>query len=290
MKQNDTVKMMSFPDFFTQTKENVRYHIWENKPVRQHSHDFFEFFVITENRLVHTFNGQKLTLTKGCLGLVRPGDTHQLQPFENEKCAHFNLSVSPSLFSTLCSLVSSDLYDRITTQTKVIIYKMNAKEYANFNYVINKAQVSKQELSQKNEPAIMRVLTHTFLLYLHTLLSSLEQTTEKVLPDWFTNFLELLNEPEVFNKPLSKIYALSSYSQPRLNTLFRAYTGTTLIDYITKRKISYACNLLKTTNYKILTICDMTGFNSISRFNFVFKSIMNVKPTEYREKNSTLLN
>lgn len=288
MKKANSIKMMSFPDFFTPTQEDVRYHFWKSKPVRQHSHDFFEFFVITENQLIHTLNGQKRKLAQGCLGIVRPGDSHQLQPYKNEKCEHFNLSVSPLLFKKLCSLVSPDLYERIFNQNSMIVYKMNDEEYANFNYIIKTAQVSKQELSQKSQPAIMRVLTHTFLVYLHNFLSTVQNTDKNSVPDWFTEFLEKLNHPEIFTKPLSKIYSLSSYSQPRLNTLFHNYMGTTLIDYVTNRKVSYACNLLKTTNYKILTICGMTGFNSISRFNFVFKAVMNMTPTEYRTKNWAL--
>lgn len=288
MKKLNNAKMMSCPDFFTDTEENVRYHFWESKPVRQHSHDFFEFFVITENRLIHTFNDQKSILSKGSLALIRPNDTHKLQPCSNEKCEHFNLSVSPILFKKLCSIVSQDLYERIVKQTDMIVYKMNHEEYDSFNHIIKTAQVSRQELSQKEQPAIMRLLTHFFLLYLNNHLSTIKNTNHKILPDWFTIFLEQLNNPEVFNKPLSKIYSMSSYSQPRLNTLFKRYTGTTIIDYITNRKISYACNLLKTTNYKILTICEMAGFHSTSRFNYLFKTITQMMPSEYRNKYSFL--
>ena len=286
MKELYDIEVMSHPAFFTQTQENVRYHFWDDKPISLHGHKHFEFFVVTENKLIHQFNGQKRILQKGTLGLIRPGDIHKMYAYKDEYCIHFNLSVAPSLFENLCQIVSPDLFNLINTQTEMITYVLSPEEYAYFDYAIKTAQVSKEEISQKNQPAIMRVMVHTFLLYLNSRLSI--QSEQKVLPPWLNEFLEQLSNPEIFSLPLSKIYSLSTYSQPRLNTLFHEYTGTTLIDYITKQKVNYACNLLKTTTYKILTISNMTGFRSLSRFNCVFKNVTGKTPSQYREMYSII--
>jgi AraC-like DNA-binding protein len=120
-------------------------------------------------------------------------------------------------------------------------------------------------------------------LYLQAHLTS-KQETESSWPQWLLDFLDKLSSPNVFNLPLSHIYSLSSYSQTRLNTLFKQYTGTSLIQYITKQKIHYACNLLNSTNYKISHIYSLAGFSSISGFNHAFKKIMGMTPSEYKNK------
>ncbi|OIR08105.1 melibiose operon regulatory protein [mine drainage metagenome] len=69
--------------------------------------------------------------------------------------------------------------------------------------------------------------------------------------------------------------------------LFKKAFGTTLIDYLTHHRISHAQRLLATTNEKIVEVAFSSGFNSISRFNEVFRRACGCTPREYRLQNAS---
>ncbi len=65
-------------------------------------------------------------------------------------------------------------------------------------------------------------------------------------------------------------------------SLFKKAFGTTLIEYLTHHRISHAQRLLATTEEKIVEVAFNSGFNSISRFNEVFRRDCGCSPRQYR--------
>jgi AraC-like DNA-binding protein len=70
-------------------------------------------------------------------------------------------------------------------------------------------------------------------------------------------------------------------------TLFKRAFGTTVIDYLTRHRISHAQRLLATTGDKVLSIALDSGFGSISRFNAAFKQACGCSPREYRARHAS---
>lgn len=64
---------------------------------------------------------------------------------------------------------------------------------------------------------------------------------------------------------------------------FKKLTGCTLIQYINTLKLQYACELLRKTEKPVTEIALDCGFHSAMYFCKVFKSMMNITPTEYRK-------
>lgn len=64
--------------------------------------------------------------------------------------------------------------------------------------------------------------------------------------------------------------------------IFKKAFGTTLIDYLTRHRVSHAQRLLATTDEKIVEIALSSGFNSLSRFNEAFRRICGCTPRAYR--------
>ncbi len=65
--------------------------------------------------------------------------------------------------------------------------------------------------------------------------------------------------------------------------LFQKTFGTTLIEYLTRHRVSHAQRLLATTEDKIVDVAFGSGFNSISRFNEAFRQVCGCAPREYRK-------
>lgn len=63
---------------------------------------------------------------------------------------------------------------------------------------------------------------------------------------------------------------------------FKKRTGITYIEYLNELRVQRACRLLTSSNmYSISSVAFNSGFNSLTNFNRVFKSIMKYSPKEY---------
>ena len=73
-----------------------------------------------------------------------------------------------------------------------------------------------------------------------------------------------------------------SYSEYYLSHLFREKTGTTIKEYITRKKIAYACELLKNSQLGLEEISEHLNFASSHSFRRAFKSVTGLSPREYK--------
>lgn len=67
-------------------------------------------------------------------------------------------------------------------------------------------------------------------------------------------------------------------------SLFRKTLGTTFGNYITRLRVSRAQQLLVISDQKVVDVALVSGFNSLSRFNDVFKKACGSSPRDYRDR------
>jgi len=65
---------------------------------------------------------------------------------------------------------------------------------------------------------------------------------------------------------------------------FKSRTGKTVFQFIREFRINKACEMLINGNKGITDICFDSGFNSLSTFNRIFKSLKNISASEYKGK------
>lgn len=75
-----------------------------------------------------------------------------------------------------------------------------------------------------------------------------------------------------------------SYSEYYISHLFREKMGITVKEYITRKKITHACNLLSTSPLGIEEISEHLNFASSHSFRRAFKGVTGVSPREYKNK------
>lgn len=101
------------------------------------------------------------------------------------------------------------------------------------------------------------------------------------------------------NEPVSKVYAYlrNNFNQPvtlksiadyvnqdpaSLCRCFKQKTDKTIFEYLNEIRIEHACKLLLHSNLTNSQIAYEVGFNNISYFNKVFKSITHGTPSQYK--------
>ncbi len=69
-----------------------------------------------------------------------------------------------------------------------------------------------------------------------------------------------------------------------LSSVFRKETGKRLTEFIRKKRIDHACELLLSTDLQVQTIALHCGMLDVQYFSKVFKKVTGLTPTEYRQK------
>lgn len=119
--------------------------------------------------------------------------------------------------------------------------------------------------------------TDTFLLKSSSLG---EDRTKKVI-----NYISKNYNKNISLEDLAGISYMTTNSFCRY---FKNRTGKTAFQFIREFRINKACQMLINGEKNISQICFDTGFNSLSSFNRVFKSLKHISATEYKSKYSNL--
>lgn len=120
---------------------------------------------------------------------------------------------------------------------------------------------------------------------------------------YFTNKMANLRKEKVVSKPVIqcinyieahlhtsiRIRDLAdhvSLNPTYLATVFKKETGHTITDYILRRRIDTACNMLRYSEYSASQISEILAFSSQSYFIRCFRQIKGMTPHEYVQRHS----
>lgn len=83
---------------------------------------------------------------------------------------------------------------------------------------------------------------------------------------------------------LDDMCKLTFLSASHFCSLFKQYTGSTFITYLSRMRISKAKELLAESNYKVYEVAVMMGYDDFRHFSKTFKKSEGVNPRQYRER------
>ncbi len=265
-------------------EKGVKFNWCHQNTTSLHEHDFYEFIVITDGKVKHFHNSKTSIASKKMLFLVKPGELHQFLPHNDNPAKHINFGITPQTLAELSFTVwQEDILQKINDWKLPNNLILPQKDFEFIQSSIDRLNLFSSE-SQSTHAVIKSIILELLIFLSHKMESHERLTNSHHRPEWLNSFLETLNHPNVFTLKLKDIYPLAPYSQSMLNIHFNKYVGSTLIAYITKLKINYACTLLRYTESSPLEISSKLAYDSLSHFNRVFKKIMGISPVEYRKK------
>lgn len=100
--------------------------------------------------------------------------------------------------------------------------------------------------------------------------------------DAFNRALDHLNKNYMDDMTLDSLAAYAGFSRYTLSRMFRQHTGATFTQYLSKRRVDMAMELLSSTRLPVTQVALQCGFNSIATFNRVFREVKGCTPTQYR--------
>ena len=252
--------------------------MWNQPRTALHNHDYCEIFLITQGTVHYLINGEKIILEKNTLSFVRPSDTHQFLPSPNGPQQHLNIAGETEIVQKLCDILSPSLFDKLMQIKNAVLFRINDADFNHLLYIVNRIN-----LVDASNKSVYSAELLTLLFNAISLLNKYLSALKSPYPAWFDELLAKIHSSAFLDRSVADLYKLSSYSPPILIAAFKQNLGVTPVQYLTKLKISHACNLLKHTDFTTLSISTTIGYDSLSHFNHVFKQYMGVSPGEYRK-------
>jgi AraC-like DNA-binding protein len=82
---------------------------------------------------------------------------------------------------------------------------------------------------------------------------------------------------------LKSLSARAGYAPSYLSGIFSRVNGQGLTEYISRKRIALAQELLRDSKLKIVAICYRVGFRDLAHFNRTFKRFVGTTPNQYRQ-------
>lgn len=83
---------------------------------------------------------------------------------------------------------------------------------------------------------------------------------------------------------LDAMAAAAGFSRYHFARGFRAAYGETPGQYLTRRRVERAQELLRSADLTVTEVCHLVGFSALGSFSSTFTALVSVSPSEYRRR------
>jgi len=260
-------------------EESKKISILKQTSVREtyplHTHDFYEFFLVTKGRAIHVVNGISHVVERGSLVFVRPTDYHCYDYYKTADFEFYNKGFEPDLFESINHIFGGACSDLVNRPLPKHI-KLDVKDMHNMEQQI--LFIIDSETEQERELPTSMLITYVT----YRMLTTHDFDQAKMPPDWLINALDEMSKPENFIVGLPRLLEICNYTQAHINREFKRYLSTTPTKLINELRLRHAHDLLSETEGEIIDICQISGFNNLSHFYTEFKNYYGYSPNKVR--------
>ena len=240
-----------------------------NMSIVPHSHDFYQYLYVKKGSGELQTDGKRLTLEIGKIYVLPPFIQHSIESFDEgmttyELKFHANRENDTALSETTVTI------DLSGTHAESVFKGM-------FNETANMHPMYKEMLSLKLEELHLCMTRAAELDESKKKTSSYSQTFSDVIYYMERNYASEMSLKTLADiAHMEKIYFLKK---------FKAEVGTTPVNYLRRLRINQSKNLLINSDFNVTQIAEAVGFQSIHHFSNVFKKLVGISPSEYKEQN-----
>jgi two-component system response regulator YesN len=165
---------------------------------------------------------------------------------------------------------------RIYNMVMSYLYRLDSVKYEDYAYSYERLINQFDDLQQ-------------MLAYLKELLNKQSNSMSSILfkevrNETFKSILQYVDEHYAKDISIQSISHEFKINPNYVSQLFKKGLNMTFTDYLARMRISYACNLLKTTNWPVNDIASKAGYVAYYYFTRVFKKATGMTPTNFRYK------
>lgn len=259
-------------------KKNQAYHLaqiaFNNKTAgREHTHNFYELFIVIDGQLNHTKNGCTEIVKKDDVRFIRKTDVHSLGiSSDAPKGEIINIAFTDGLLQSALAFISGE------GRTDTILHPQGFFSVHDLLFIRNRIDhILHKSLSSNMEGHIRVVLAMVL-----SGLCDLDTDIKPNIPVWLTVACKKLKTLDTLDQTLPKLIQFSGKTQEHLTRSMKKYMGTTPTQYINTLRLNWIAGLLHSQPTPITKLAFDAGFGNLSHFNKLFREQFGCSPSQYR--------
>ena len=228
-----------------------------------HWHNYYELIYVEKGDLESTINGTTLNARENTLYML------SLVDFHNTTIKNLDSEIKITNISFAENIVDKQF---LTHLNEPYCIKNCNEKIKNIIKVIQESE-SEPETAHMLNALLCNVIKKE---------NKLNQSKDLIINPSIQHCIRYVSDN--FQKPITlKSTAEHLHLSPEyLSYLFSKTCGCTFKEYLIDYRISYAMELLKSTDNSITEICFLSGYSNLSHFLKSFKNIVKKTPSEYR--------
>jgi AraC-like DNA-binding protein len=257
----------------------------------RHYHDAYEIYYLLQGERDYFIKDRTYTITKGNLVFINMNDLHKTVDTQKGKIFYERILINfkkEFLDSMLTPLVEKELSNLLSLNSGVI--PMNFEE----NRLVEELLFNMLKEGNNQLPN-SKLYKKTLLLQLLITINRCAMNSSKMHKNDLKNenifrIVKYLNSNYANKISLQSLCEVFFISESYLSRTFKKVTGFNIISYLNIIRIKEAQKLLINSNKNITEIAYKVGYDSVTHFERVFKSITSISPLKYRrinKKNNT---
>ncbi|WP_077624216.1 AraC family transcriptional regulator [Sediminibacillus massiliensis] len=257
------------------------------KELPTHIHDFHEIIYVHKGKGTFFINNTVYEMGRGDVFIV-PNDTiHYTAPDNDDLIMSSVIFFSPALIQTTSIDENFSYLSIIEKIKRNKHYKLSLPD-KNQSIMEDYLHAIQIELSEKQLGSIHAAIltTHQVLLFLSRF--SIKQSEHEFRETdfssyWINEIFTYMDRNLQGNLSLSLLAERAHVSPAHLSRVFKQITGMGFNVYLNKRRTFRAKELLCSTDYPIVYIAELSGFESTPHFYRTFKKYAGATPAKYRK-------
>lgn len=248
------------------------------------SHAPWEFVYVQSGRVIAETPDCIHSLGEGTAILHKPHEFHKIKA-DNTACYLFIITFSTDNDDLLCRIADQPL--QVDEIEKNYILNIIADGTA---LVAEKMHLTDQ--NKENPPpfaAEQTVKNLLELLFLRFLRQNKKDSAQQSLTQPSTDNALVLSVLKIIEKHIREKISLDfiakqiGYSVSRVSSVFKTYTGMSVIDYYIRQRIRKAQEQIIENKLSFKEISDSMNFESVQYFSWQFKKITGMSPSQYKK-------
>ncbi len=249
-----------------------------------HYHDAYEVYYLLEGERDYFIKGRTYHIQKGDLILIDVNELHKTMDaplsVHERILLNFKKDFLPTQFQ---NTLQNDLFACFHQGTNLL--RLNTTEQDFVRDLLLK-MVAENESAQSDSTLYLQILLTELLIFLNRQMT--QKSTGNVpfpnpIHQKISEIVDYLNDNYQQDLTLGGISERFGISKYYLSRMFKEVTGFTLIEYLNSIRTKQAQKMLRTTALNVTSISENVGFDSITHFGRVFKTITGSSPLQYRK-------
>ncbi len=245
-----------------------------------HTHDFYEFFLITCGKAIHSINDSQQLLTEGSLVFIRPDDVHCYKAINYFDFQILSVGFSYDEIAPLLAYLGlpKSLIDKPELP---VHFKFTGIQYEYLKETM--LQISGLFPGSQCRPLLRALMGTVFYPLIDANMECINNNLQTI-PNWLFELDQKMSDRANYIAGLPRLLELCNYSRSHVMRSFQIYFKMTPTEYINTKRMEYACELILENQYSIAEICYMSGFGNLSYFYSVFNKLYRCTPKDFFRK------